>query len=162
MVVGYLKKFTLLSRAAIEELEARHLANPGAREAHKALAREVTTLVHGDAACQDAIRASELMFGGGLEGISEELFRDVVGEVPTKPLARGLLESGVALADALVLAGLAPSKGQARKDIEGGGIYVNNKRVAEATRLLGVGDLLFGAYILLRKGKRTYTVLTIT
>lgn len=162
MVVGYLKKFTLLSRAAIEELEARHLANPGAREAHKALAREVTTLVHGDAACQDAIRASELMFGGGLEGISEELFRDVVGEVPTKPLARGLLEPGVALADALVLAGLAPSKGQARKDIEGGGIYVNNKRVAEATRLLGVGDLLFGAYILLRKGKRTYTVLTIT
>jgi tyrosyl-tRNA synthetase len=162
MVVGYLKKFTLLERSAIEELEVRHLANPGAREAHKALAREVTTLVHGDAACQDAIRASELMFGGGLEGISEDLFRDVVGEVPTKPLARGQLEASLTLADALVLAGLAPSKGQARKDIEGGGIYVNNKRVAEATRSLSIEDLLFGAYILLRKGKRTYTVLAIT
>lgn len=162
MVIGYLKKFTLLPRAEIESLESRHLANPGAREAHRALAREVTTLVHGDQACQDAVRASELMFGGGLEGISEELFRDVVGEVPTKSLARERLDgAGFSLTEALVHAGLAPSKGQARKDVEGGGIYVNNVKAADVARMLTPVDLLFGSYVLLRKGKRTYTVLSV-
>ncbi len=64
----YLKKFTFLTAEAITDLEVKHAANPGAREAHRALAREVTTLVHGESACADAIRASEIMFGGGLGG----------------------------------------------------------------------------------------------
>ncbi len=160
MVVEYLKKFTLLSRAEIEPLAALHLANPGAREAHRALAREVTTLVHGAAACADALRASEIMFGGGLDGISEGTFQDVVGEVPTKDLDRAKLAgAGTALTELLVHAGLCPSKGQARKDIEGGGIYLNNVRVTESARAVTTADLLFGRYLLLRKGKRTYAVL---
>jgi tyrosyl-tRNA synthetase len=162
MVVSYLKKFTFLSREQIEELEAKHAANPGAREAHRALAREVTTLVHGASAAADAIRASEIMFGGGLDGITETVFQDVVGEVPTKDLERAKLEAaGIPLVELLVHAGLAPSKGQARKDIEGGGIYVNNIRSADAARALTTADLLFGRYLLLRKGKRTYTVLRV-
>lgn len=160
MVATYLKKFTFLSRPQIEELEARHLANPGAREAHRALAREVTTIVHGESAATDAIRASEIMFGGGLDGISEGVFQDVVGEVPTKDIERAKLESaGSSLLDLLVHAGLAPSKGQARKDVEGGGIYLNNVRVAESARSITTANLLFGKYLLLRKGKRTYAVL---
>jgi len=161
MVVGYLKKFTLLPREKIEALETLHQGNPGGRGAHKALAREVTTLVHGESACSDAVRASELMFGGGIEGISEELFRDVVGEVPSKPVDHAQIAGGISLTEALVLAGLAPSKGQARKDIEGGGIYVNNVRTAEVSRSLASADLLFGSFVLLRKGKRTYTLLTV-
>jgi tyrosyl-tRNA synthetase len=162
MVVEYLKKFTMLSRPEIEELEAKHRANPGAREAHRALARAVTTLVHGESACADALRASEIMFGGGLEGISESVFNDVVGEVPTKNLEKSRLEAaGAPLVELLVHAGLAPSKGQARKDIEGGGIYVNNVRVGEAIRAVTAGELLFGKYLLLRKGKRTYAVLNV-
>ncbi|MGD1031850.1 MAG: tyrosine--tRNA ligase [Opitutaceae bacterium] len=160
MVIGYLKKFTLLSAVEIAGLEARHQSDPGAREAHKALAREVTGLVHGQSACSDAIRASEIMFGGGLDGITEALFRDVVGEIPTKDLPRGRLEgAGTPLAELLVLSGLSPSKGQARKDIEGGGIYLNNQRVSEVARAVALNDLLFGKYLLLRKGKRTYAVL---
>ena len=160
MVVSYLKKFTFLSRPEIEELEAKHLANPGAREAHRALAREVTTIVHGASAATDAIRASEIMFGGGLEGIAESTFKDVVGEVPTKDIERAKFEgSGASLIDLLLHAGLANSKGQARKDIEGGGIYVNNVRVSEISRTVASGELLFGKYLLLRKGKRTYAVL---
>jgi tyrosyl-tRNA synthetase len=160
MVIGYLKKFTLLSAGAIAELEARHQSDPGAREAHKALAREVTGLVHGQSACADAIRASEIMFGGGLDGITEALFRDVVGEIPTKDLPKNRLEgAGVPVAELLVLSGLSPSKGQARKDIEGGGIYLNNQRVSEIARAAALDDLLFGKYLLLRKGKRTYAVL---
>jgi tyrosyl-tRNA synthetase len=161
-VSSYLRKFTLLAQADIEELEARHAANPAAREAHKALAREVTTIVHGKSTCDDAVRASEIMFGGGLDGITEALFRDVAGEIPTKPLEKSRVEAaGSALTDLLVHSGLSPSKGQARKDIEGGGIYLNNVRVSEAARAVALGDLLFGRYILLRKGKRSYALLEV-
>ncbi len=162
MVSLYLRKFTLLPRAEIEVLEAKHTANPGAREAHKALAREVTTLVHGQSACDDAMRASEIMFGGGLDGIGESVFNDVVGEIPTKDLERAKLEAaGTPLTELLVHAGLCPSKGQARKDLEGGGIYLNNIRATEAGRAVTTDDLLFGKYLLLRKGKRTYAVLRV-
>jgi tyrosyl-tRNA synthetase len=160
MVCAYLRKFTLLARGEIEDLEARHAANPAAREGHRALAREVTAIVHGRTACDDAVRASEIMFGGGLDGITEALFRDVAGEIPTRPVEKSRLEgAGSALADLLVLSGLCPSKGQARKDVEGGGIYLNNVRVSEAGRSVALGDLLFGRYLLLRKGKRTYCLL---
>jgi len=175
-VIKLLKVLTFLSQDEIVALEAELKANPGARAAQKALARAVTTLVHGEAACADAIRASEIMFGGGLDGIGEALFQDVVGEIPTKKIERstslgeallnltsGHGESpnaglGAALVDLLVASGLAPSRGQARKDIEGGGIYVNNIRTPEATRTIRASDVLFEKYILLRKGKRTYTV----
>ncbi|HEY4988189.1 MAG TPA: tyrosine--tRNA ligase [Opitutaceae bacterium] len=160
MVPAYLRKFTLLSPEEIEALDAKHLANPAAREAHRALAREVTTIVHGKDACHDAVRASEIMFGGGLDGITESLFNDVVGEIPTKALERSRLEgAGSALTDLLVHSGLCPSKGQARKDIEGGGIYLNNVRVAESARGVDTADLLFGRFLLLRKGKRSYALL---
>jgi tyrosyl-tRNA synthetase len=159
MVAAYLRKFTLLSPGDIEALEAKHLANPAAREAHRALAREVTTIVHGKTACDDAVKASEIMFGGGLDGITEALFNDVAGEIPTKGLEKSKLEGpGSSLTDLLVYSGLCPSKGQARKDIEGGGIYLNNVRVAEAARAVAHGDLLFGRFILLRKGKRSYSL----
>jgi tyrosyl-tRNA synthetase len=94
--------------------------------------------------------------------VSEEIFKDVVGEVPTKDLEKAKLDgAGTPLTELLVHAGLASSKGQARKDIEGGGIYLNNVRVAEVARAATAGDLLFGQYILLRKGKRTYAVVNV-
>ncbi len=159
-VSEYLRKFTFLDRPRIEELEAVHAANPGPREAHKALAREVTRLVHGQAALDATLKASEILFGGSLDGVTEDIFKDIVGEIPTKGLERSrLVGPGLALTDLLVHSGLCPSKGQARKDLEGGGIYLNNVRTAEATRAVTAGDLLFGKYLLLRKGKRTYAVI---
>ena len=160
-VCEYLRKFTFLSRAEIEPLEAAHAANPGAREAHKALAREVTRLVHGQAALDAALKASEILFGAEIGDTSEETFNDVVGEIPTKSVERAKLEApGTALTELLVLSGLAPSKGQARKDIEGGGIYVNNVKSPDIARAITAADLLFGKHLLLRKGKRSYAVLT--
>lgn len=159
-VCEYLRKFTFLDRPVIEDLEAKHAANPGAREAHRALAREVTQLVHGAEALAGALKASEILFGGSLDGVSEAVFQDVVGEVPTKELERAKLEgAGMAIIDLVVHAGLAPSKGAARKDLEAGGIYLNNVR-AELTRHATASDLLFGQHLLLRKGKRSYAVLT--
>ena len=94
-----------------------------------------------------------------LDGVTEEIFNDVVGEVPTKTLEKSRLDGiGSTITDLVVHAGLAPSKGAARKDLEAGGIYLNNTR-ADLTRSITSADLLFGKYLLLRKGKRSYAVL---
>jgi tyrosyl-tRNA synthetase len=160
-VVRYLNLFTFLSKDEIAALAAEHQARPEARAAHKALARAMTDLIHGQSATAEAVRASEILFGGGLDGIAESTFNEIVGEVPTRDLERGKLEgAGAPLAEALVLSGLCPSKGQARKDVEGGGVYVNNVRATNFQRNLTAADLLFGRHLLLRKGKRNYVVLT--
>jgi tyrosyl-tRNA synthetase len=156
----YLRKFTFLDRAEIEALEVEHAANPGARQAQRRLAEEVTRLVHGQAALDAAVKASAILFGAEIGDIDSATFQDVVGEVPTRALAPERLEGdGAALVELLVDAGLCPSKGQARKDIDGGGIYVNNQRCQDAMRMVAAGDLLFGRYLLLRKGKKSYAVL---
>ena len=161
-VIRYLKFFTFLSKTEIETLEKKHTENPGGREAHRALAQAVTDLIHGAAATAEAIRASEILFGGDLKGIAESTFNEIVGEVPTKEMAISQLDgAGLSLVELLVLAGLCPSKGQARKDIEGGGVNINNVRENAATRTVTKADLLFGKHILLRKGKKNYVVVTV-
>src|SRR3954469_3332664 len=160
-VIRYLKFFTFLTQDEIAALEQQHTAKPEAREAHKALAKAMTDLVHGPNATTEAIRASEILFGGGLEGISENTFSDIVGEVPSKEIEKSKLEgAGTPLVELLVHSGLSPSKGQARKDVEGGGVNLNNVREASFQRAVTTNDLLFDKYILLRKGKRNYVVLT--
>ena len=160
-VIRYLKYFTFFTREEIESLAAMHAEKPEARAAHRALAGAVTDMIHGQAATAEAIRASEILFGGRLEGISEATFNDIVGEVPSKQLERAKLESsGLLLVELLALSGLCSSKGQARKDIEGGGVNINNIRESDIQRLVTTNDLLFGKHILLRKGKRNYVVVT--
>jgi tyrosyl-tRNA synthetase len=160
-VIRYLKFFTFLSQEEITALEKQHTENPGARAAHKALAKAATDLIHGPGATTEALRASEILFGGDLAGISETTFNEIVGEVPTKELEKAQLDGpGKLLLELLVHSGLSPSKGQARKDLEGGGVYVNNVREANLQRTLTANDLLFGKHLLLRKGKRNYVVLT--
>jgi tyrosyl-tRNA synthetase len=160
-VVRYLKYFTFLTREEIAAVEQQHTENPGARSAHKVLARAATDLVHGPDATKEALRASEILFGGNLDGVAEETFNDIVGEVPTKPIEKAKLEgAGILLVELLVHAGLCPSKGQARKDIEGGGVNINNLREAGAARMVTTADLLFGKHVLLRKGKKNYVVVT--
>ncbi len=160
-VIRYLKFFTFLSEAEIAELERQHTENPGARVAHKALAKAVTEMIHGPAATVEALRASDILFGGDLSGVSEQTFNEIVGEVPTKELAAAELQgAGKAITELLVQSGLCASKGQARKDVEGGGVYVNNIREGNFQRTIATGDLLFGKHLLLRKGKRNYAVLT--
>jgi tyrosyl-tRNA synthetase len=159
-VVQLLKYFTFLTREEIEALAAEHAAAPERRAAHRKLALELTTLVHGATAAQDAVRASEILFGGSLEGITESQFGEVIAEVPNSDQPRASLgQSAAALVDLLVATKLSPSKSQARKDVEAGGVYVNNVRAADAKLVLGAEHLLFGTYVLLRKGKRNYALL---
>ena len=162
-VIRYLKYFTFLPQAEIESLEKQHTENPGARVAHKALARVVTDMLHGPDATTEAIRASEILFGGNLDGIAEATFNDIVGEVPTKQIEKTKLDgAGLSLVELLIHAGLCPSKGQARKDIEGGGVNINNVRNSDPARAVTTADLLFGKHVLLRKGKKNYVVVTAT
>ncbi len=161
-VLRYLKYFTFLTRDEIAALAEQHAANPGARVAHKALAKSVTDLIHGAAATTEAQRASEVLFGGSLEAISEATFAEIAGEIPSKEIPRArLADAPLSLIELLVEAGLCPSKGQARKDLEGGGIYVNNVRESSLQRAVSAADLLFGKNLLLRKGKKNYTLVTV-
>ncbi|MGA2864812.1 MAG: tyrosine--tRNA ligase [Verrucomicrobiota bacterium] len=160
-VVRYLKYFTFLGQDEIAALASQHAQNPGARPAHKALAKAATGLVHGPSAAAEALRASEILFGGELGGISETTFNEIVGEAPTKEIQKAQLQgAGQPLVELLVRGGLCPSKGQARKDLAGGGIYVNNLRETSFQRAITTRDLLFGKHLLLRKGKRTFVVVT--
>jgi tyrosyl-tRNA synthetase len=161
-VIRYLKFFTFLSQTEIGALEKKHVENPGARDAHKALAKVATDLIHGEHATHEAIRASEILFGGELAGVSEATFNDIVGEVPTKDFEKSKLGSaGMPLVELLVHAGLSQSKGQARKDVEGGGVNINNVRETNFQRAVTSSDLLFGKHVLLRKGKKNYVVISV-
>lgn len=161
-VIRYLKYFTFLEQNEIENLASAHAANPGAREAHRALARAATTLIHGEVATQEAQHASQILFGGGLDGVRESTFNEIVGEVPTKEISSTRMgEAGIPLLDLLTESGLCTSKGQARKDVQGGGIYLNNERETDFQRLVTVPNLLFGRHLLLRKGRRNYAVVTL-
>jgi tyrosyl-tRNA synthetase len=157
-VINRLKYFTFLTREEVTELERQHVEKPEARAAHKALAKAVTDMIHGPQATAEAIRASEILFGGELAGISEQTFNDIVGEVPTKAVPKAEVEKP--LVEILAMSGLCQSKGQARKDVEGGGIYINNVREINPQRAVTANDLLFGKHLLLRKGKRNYIVVT--
>jgi tyrosyl-tRNA synthetase len=126
------------------------------------LANEVTKLIHGEQALVQAQVSSDVLFGGSVESITENDFADIIGEIPTQELELAKLAApGTSLIELLVHAGLCPSKGQARKDVEGGGVYLNNVRMADPARAVTTADLLFGKHLLLRKGKKNYVVLTV-
>ena len=170
-VIRYLKFFTLpknekdvlAAREKIDDLEKKLPKNPELREAQTELATQVTSLVHGQAAALDALAASTLLFYGILDNHSERALEIIAGEVPTKEIQKSkLVDAGLPLLELLVHSGLCPSKGQARKDVEGGGVNINNAREASATRAVRLNDLLFGKYILLRKGKKNYVVIIAT
>ncbi len=161
-VIKFLKFFTFLNKEEIQALEAKHEENPGAREAHRALAFEMTKLIHGEVATQDAINASKILFGGGLDGISENALAEVVNEIPNAAIDPASLDGeGLPLIDALVESKLSPSRGQAKKDIQGGGVNVNNLRIQDLGFRLTKNDVHFGRYILMRRGKKNYAALIV-
>jgi tyrosyl-tRNA synthetase len=162
-VIRYLKFFTLQRSAEeIEALAQKHQKNPEAREAHRALASEMTYLIHGEDALHKAQIASAVLFGAGGDILNSTVnfFDDIDGEVPTMVIEKSKLDgAGLPLIELVVQAGLCPSKGQARKDIEAGGIYVNNNRERELQRAVTAKDLIHG-HVLLRKGKKNYVSVT--
>jgi tyrosyl-tRNA synthetase len=151
-VVDYLKAFSFLSRAEIEDLGRQTEENPRARAAQRALAHEVTALVHGEAAAVAVEEASSALFGGGeLAGIDERTLRGALEELPTATPA----DADVLVAQLFADTGLAPSLSGARRTIGEGGAYVNNTKVTDPTATLADVELLHGRYAVLRRGKKS-------
>lgn len=156
-VVKYLKFFTLLEQPEIAELEASLEAAPEKREAQKRLGEEVTRMVHGDYQLQRALQATRVLFGGELTGLSASDVLDIFADVPSHDLPANLFgDEGLSLIDAIVSCEIATGRGAARKLIEGGGIYVNNHRVADAQATIARSELIEGKYLVLRKGAKNY------
>ena len=152
----FLRYFTFLPIEEIDEIEKEHLKSPEKRAGQRRLSQELTTLVHGSAAARSVERAAKILFGAQLDGIektdllsaAEEMPKTLQSGAPPFPLIEILLETG-----------LSKSKSMARKELNGGGIYVNNHRITSEKSVLSDDDLLFGQYILLRKGKKNYHLL---
>lgn len=155
----FLRYFTFLPLEEIEAIEKTHQEQPEKREGQRRLAWEVTTLVHGKDATESIIRASAILFGGSLAGVTE---RDLLMAAAEMPLTKRAHNLPLPLVDLLVDSGLCKSKSMARKDLKGGGIYVNNNRTQDENASLSEEDLLFEQYILLRKGKKNYHLLQLT
>jgi len=161
----YLRFFSFLGHEEISALDAETAAHPERRRAQRALASAVCDLVHGPAETEKAVRASEALFGEDVATLDADTLLDVFEDAPSSALAHQALGAngteGVSIVDALTDAGLCKSKGEARRLIESGGIYVNNKKVDSAERSLGTEDLLAGRFVLLRRGRRDYHLLRV-
>lgn len=158
--INYLKFFTWLSQEEIAELTESLRTEPEKRRAQRELARHVTVLVHGETELEKVVRASEILFGKEISGLSVDELFDIFADVPSTELERSKLD-GLTLTDALVRAGLAPSKGEARRLVQGGGVCINNRRVSDARQAISAADLVDGQVLVLRKGAKNYHLIRV-
>ena len=156
-VVRLIKMLTMRTAEEVAQIEAEVAARPERREAQRLLARDLTTLVHGEAAAEDARKASEALFGEAIATLDERTLLEVMDEAPSTELPFAEFEGqGKSLVDLVVQVGLSASKSAARKDIAGGGVYVNNERMSDPTASIGVDRALHGKYVVMRKGKKSF------
>ena len=161
-VIVYLKFFTWLSQEEIADLEASVRAEPEKRAAQRELARQVTAMLHGPTELEKALRASEVLFGKEISGLGVDDVLDIFADVPSTELAKSKLnDDGFTLADALVISGLAPSKGEAKRLVQGGGVAVNNRRADDVRMPFSSSDFIDGRVLVLRKGARHYHLIRI-
>ena len=155
--VNYLKYFTLLAQPEIEALGASLSVSPEKREAQRTLAQEVTRLVHGDEALRKAEQASRILFGEAISNLSLQDVLDVFADVPTVNLGKTQFEgAGLSVVDVVASAGLAQSKGEAKRLIQGGGVYLNNVRISDIKNSVTLNEAVEGQALILRKGQKEY------
>jgi tyrosyl-tRNA synthetase len=159
-VVRFLKFFTFLNAGRIEELARATVVAPEKREAQRALAREVTGLVHGPDALAEAEAITAALFSGDVAALGEAQLEQAFRGVPTTVLPGADGES-IPLADLLVKVGLADSKRNARELLASGAIHLNGKRLGESQASVSREAALFGRYLVLRKGRKSYHVITV-
>ncbi len=153
--------FTFFPVAEVAAIMAEHGRDPGKRTAQRRLAEEMTARIHGAETARGVVAASRLLFGGtDLRAAGPEVFEVLAQEIPVARLPRAEVE-GLPLLDGLVRAGLASSKGDARRGIQGGGFSVNGEPVRAPERRLGAADLLAGRWVMLQKGRKTYALLVV-
>ena len=160
----YIKIFTMLERETIESAIEEHRADPGRRTLQKLLAEEVTRMVHGQEELDKAIRASQILFGKAsaedLRSLDEKTFLAVFDGVPTFNVPKDKLPVGI-LDLLAVETQVFPSKGEARKMIQGNGFSLNKEKMTDINRQVGEGDIIDGKYILVQKGKKDYFIINV-
>jgi tyrosyl-tRNA synthetase len=156
-----LRMLTTLPRAEIEALDSAREKDAARRESQRRLAAELTRLVHGPEALAAAERATNIFFGGEVTDLADAQLVEIFSDVPSRKLPRSALQEdgGLTIIDALTTAGLAKSKGEARRVVEQGGAYVNNRRIEGIDRRLTTADLASETMLVLRSGKKNYAVL---
>ncbi|WP_057761350.1 tyrosine--tRNA ligase [Cytobacillus praedii] len=151
-VIKYLKYFTFLSREEIEALERSVQEEAHLRKAQKALAEEMTRLIHGEDALNQAIKISEALFSGDIKNLTAAEIKQGFKDVPSYEHTTG----DVNIVDLLVEAKISPSKRQAREDVGNGAVYVNGERVTEVEYNLSEKDRIEGQFTVIRRGKKKY------
>ncbi|CAG9608920.1 tyrosine--tRNA ligase [Pseudoneobacillus rhizosphaerae] len=152
-VVKYLKFFTFLTREEIEALEASVQEEPHLRKAQKALAEEMTRLIHGEASLEQAIKITEALFSGDVKNLSAAEIKQGFKDVPTFEHTSG---EEIGLVDLLVSAGISPSKRQAREDVTNGAVSLNGDKVTGTDYVVSEKDRIEGQFTIIRRGKKKY------
>jgi tyrosyl-tRNA synthetase len=161
-VINYLKFFTWLAKGEIEELEIAVTQRPEQREAQRRLAAEMTRMVHDETELEKAEQASQVLFGGEISGLSAAEVADIFADVPSGEVPAAKLQGeGLSIADVLLECRIVSSKGEARRAIEAGGIYMNNRRVSDAALKATLADAIENRFIVLRRGRKHYWLVRI-
>lgn len=163
---SYIRIFTLLEKEEIEKLEAEHATAPHLRTLQKALAKDVTIRVHSEEAYQMAVEASEILFGKGTEEslrkLSENDFLSVFSGVPQFQIQKSELEKGINIIELVATnCAIFPSKGEARKMLQGGGVLLNKNKVEDAEFIVATSNLINNKYLLAQKGKKNYFLIIV-
>jgi len=160
----YIKIFTMLDCETIEAAIAEHQEDPGQRRLQKLLAKEITIMVHSEAEYEKAISASEMLFGKGtaeaLKALDEKTFLAVFDGVPTFDIEKSKLPLGI-LDLLAVETNIFPSKGEARKMVQGNGVSFNKEKIADINAQIDESFIMDGKYILVQKGKKNYYILNV-
>lgn len=154
-VIKYLKIFTFVSREEIEALETSVEEQPHLREAQKRLAKEMTTLIHGAEAYEQAVRISQALFSGNIKELSIAEMKDAFKDVPTAEAAK----EDKNIVDLLVDTAVSPSKRQAREDVTNGAISINGEKVTDVAYTVNATDRLDDTFMIVRRGKKNYKMI---
>lgn len=162
----YIKIFTMLDKKTIDSLIAAHREAPHLRELQKRLAKEITCMIHSEEEYDKAVEASGILFGNAtadaLRKIDEQTFLQVFEGVPQFEVPAAALAEGIGFINLCTeQAAIFPSKGEARKLIQGGGVSLNKEKVTSTDAVVTSGDLLSGKYLLVQKGKKNYFLITV-
>ena len=160
----YLKIFTFLTKEEVEGLAREHAENPGLRPLQKRLAKELTVMVHSEEEYNAAVEASQILFSNkaqdALRSLDEKTLLDVFEGVPQFTVEKAKIEAGIPVLDLLASeTAVFPSKGEARKMVQGGGVSINKEKVSDPNAVIGADSLLQGKYVLAQRGKKNYYLL---
>ena len=153
MIIQYLKMLTFLSKEEIEELEVKNNENPHLREAHKALAREIITDLHGEEEYQKAVMMSEVLFTGEFKKLTKEEIEEVF-----KGYKKISVGNNQNIVDLLINMGIASSKREAREFITSNAISINGEKINDLEYVINDNDFMYGEYIIVRRGKKNYYI----